>query len=130
MFVSTHWCQNAKVINLTGRLDRSANLGLESNILGAQEAGCQSIILDFTHVAWVDSAGLGKIFLTYHHLNRRKVKFSIVNPRPDVLELLNLVAIPSMVPIYNTVEKALTDLESQMSEEPDKTTGSPLDRWD
>ena len=130
MFVSTHWCQNAKVINLTGRLDRSANLGLESNILGAQEAGCRCIILDFTHVAWVDSAGLGKIFLTYHHLNRRKVKFSIVNPRPDVLELLNLVAIPSMVPIYNTIEKALAGLESQTSEEPTKTTENSLPWWD
>ena len=117
MFVSAHWCQDSKVINLTGRLDRSANLGLESNILGAQEEGCKYIILDFTHVAWVDSAGLGKIFLTYHHLNRKKVKFGIVNPRPDVLELLNLVAIPSLVPIYNTVEEALAGLKSQASDE-------------
>ena len=116
--------KNAKVINLTGRLDRSANLGLESNILGAQEAGCQSIILDFTHVAWVDSAGLGKIFLTYHHLNRKKVKFSIVNPRPDVLDLLNLVAIPSMVPIYKTVEEAVVGPESPSSEEQPAPNGS------
>ena len=125
MFVSTHWCQNAKIINLTGRLDRSANLGLESNILGAQEAGCQSIVLDFTHVAWVDSAGLGKLFLTYHHLNRKKVKLSIVNPRPDVLDLLNLVAIPSMVPIFKTVEEAVMDPVSQSPKEQPAANGGP-----
>lgn len=110
MFVSAHWYQRAKVISLTGRLDRSANLGLETQILGAQEAGCEHIVLDFTHVSWVDSAGLGKLFLAYHHLNRKKVKLSIVNPRKEVLQLLELVAVPSLVSIYPTVAKAVADM--------------------
>ena len=108
MLVSTHIEKDKVILNLSGRFDKTAKIGLEAAILGAQEIGSRHIILNLTNVSWVDSAGLGKIFLTYHHLNRKKVRISIVNPKPQVKELLEMVNIPSIVPIYETEEEAVS----------------------
>ena len=107
MFVSTHVKEDIYVITLCGQFGYKAKLGLEVAILGAQEARAKHIILEFSEVSWVDSAGLGKLLLTYHHLNRRKVAISIVNPKPEIREILELVDIPRIVPIYASVEEAI-----------------------
>ena len=108
MLVSTRVDKDKVILNLSGRFDKTAKIGLEAAILGAQEIGSRHIILNLANVSWVDSAGLGKIFLTYHHLNRKKVRISIVDPKPQVKELLEMVNIPSIVPIYKTEEEAVS----------------------
>ena len=55
-------------------------------------------------LAIIDSRGLGKLFLTYHHLNRQKIRLSIVGPRPLVREMLEFVNFPKLVPIYDSME--------------------------
>ncbi|RMH33520.1 MAG: anti-sigma factor antagonist [Nitrospirae bacterium] len=107
MFVSTRMNADIYVIALRGQLGHSAKLGLEVAILGAQEAHARHIILDFSDVTWVDSAGLGKLLLTYHHLNRKKVGISIVNPKPEVHEVLELVKLSQIVPIYLSIDDAV-----------------------
>lgn len=99
--------EDSYVIALRGQLGYKAKLGLEVAILGAQEARARHIILDFSDVTWVDSTGLGKLLLTYHHLNRKKVGISIVNPKPEVREVLELVKLSQLVPIYPSIDDAV-----------------------
>lgn len=107
MFITTHANDETYVITLRGQFGHKAKSGLEVAILGAQEARAKHIILEFSEVSWIDSAGLGKLLLTYHHLNRKRVAISIVNPKPDVREILELVDIPRLVPIYSSIEEAM-----------------------
>ena len=77
---------------------------LESAVLQVQEVKGKHIILNLEALTILDSRGLGKLFLTYHHLNRKQIRLSMVTPRPAVRELLEFVNFPQIVPLYNSVE--------------------------
>ncbi len=55
--VREHVRKDTKVLELSGRFDYDSKLGLEVAILGAQEIGCQHIILNFSNITWIDSMG-------------------------------------------------------------------------
>jgi anti-anti-sigma factor len=68
------------VITLGTRFDVHAESALESAVLQVQEAQGKYIILNLQALTILDSRALGKLFLTYHHLNRKQIRLSMVNP--------------------------------------------------
>ena len=93
------------IITLGACLDAQAENILESAVLQAQEAQGRHILLDLQALTMIDSRGLGKLFLTYHHLNRQGIHLSMVNPRPTVREMLEFVNFPKLVRIYDSMEE-------------------------
>ncbi len=93
------------IITLGACLDEQAENLLESAVLQAQEAQCRHILLDLQALTMIDSRGLGKLFLTYHHLNRKGIRLSMVNPRPTVREMLEFVNFPKLVRIYDSMDE-------------------------
>ena len=108
MLVLERWEKDAKVIILSGRFDKSARVGLETAIAQAEEARCHHIILDLANVSSIDSAGIGKLFLTYRHLQRKSIQLSLLDPRPVVQEILNLVELSKVLAIHKTDQDVLT----------------------
>ncbi len=101
------------MITLGARLDAQAEHLLESAVYQAQEAQGRHILLDLQALTTIDSRGLGKLFLTYHHLNRQKIKLSMVNPRPMVREMLEFVNFTKLVQIYDSMDE-VTALEHKV----------------
>ena len=95
---------NTHVISLGACLDVSAEHALESAVCQVQERQGQHIILNLQALRNIDSRGLGKLFLTYHHLSRNKIRLSFVNPGPNVREMLEFVNFPQIVPIYDSMD--------------------------
>ena len=93
------------IITLGACLDTQAEHLLESAVYQAQEAQGRHILLNLQELKKIDSRGLGKLFLTYHHLNRQKIRLSIVNPRPMVREMLEFVNFPKLVRIYDSIDE-------------------------
>ena len=101
------------VITLGACLDVHAEHALESAVCHVQEIQGKHILLNLHALNNIDSRGLGKLFLTYHHLNRKKIRLSIVNPCPSVREMLEFVNFPKIVPIYDSMDDLIakgTDL--------------------
>lgn len=92
------------VITFGACLDVHAEHALESAVCQVQEIRGKHILLNFHALTNIDSRGLGKLFLTYHHLNRKKIQLSIVNPSPRVREILEFVNFPKIVPIYDSMD--------------------------
>ncbi len=95
------------IITLGDSLDTHAEHALEAEVCQAQEARRQHILLNLQALRSIDSRGLGKLFLTYHHLNRKNIRLSMANPRPRVREMLEFVNFPKLVPIYDSLEEAV-----------------------
>jgi anti-anti-sigma factor len=93
------------IITLGACLDAQAEHRLEAAVYQAQEAHGRHILLDLQTLKSIDSRGLGKLFLTYHHLNRQNIRLSMVNPSPMVREMLEFVNFPKLVPIYNSLDE-------------------------
>ena len=105
--VREHVRQDTKVLELSGRFDSQSKLGIEVAILGAQEIGCQHIVLNFANITWIDSVGLGQMFLWYHRMKPERIRMSVVSPQSQVRELLELANLPQVVPVYQSEEEAL-----------------------
>ena len=45
--------------------------------------------------------------MTYHHLNRQKIRLSLVNPRPMVREMLEFVNFSKLVRIYDSLDDVM-----------------------
>jgi anti-anti-sigma factor len=103
---STHH-SNIHMITLGACLDAQAEHLLESAVYLAQEAQSRHILLNLEALTRIDSRGLGKLFLTYHHLNRQKIRLSMVNPRPMVREMLEFVNFTKLVQIYDSMDDVL-----------------------
>ena len=102
------------IITLGNCLDAQAEHLLESAVYQAQEAQGRHILLNLQALRTIDSRGLGKLFLTYHHLNRQKIRLSIVNPRPVVREMLEFVNFPKLVRIYNSMDEIIGQESDEM----------------
>ena len=102
------------VITLGTCLDVHAEPFLESAVLQVQEVHGKHIILNLQALTILDSRALGKLFLTYHHLNRKQIRLSMVNPRPAVREMLEFVNFPQIVPIYDSVDDVVAVEHRQM----------------
>ncbi|MDH5563356.1 MAG: STAS domain-containing protein [Nitrospirota bacterium] len=87
--------------------DAETEHALESAVFQAQKAQGRHILLNLQALTRIDSRGLGKLFLTYHHLSRQKIRLSMVSPRPMVRELLEFVNFPKLVPLYDSMEEVL-----------------------
>lgn len=92
------------IIALGACLDARTEHLLESAVHQAQEAQGRHILLNLEALTTIDSRGLGKLFLTYHHLNRQNIRLSMVNPRPMVREMLEFVNFPKLVQIYESMD--------------------------
>ena len=95
------------MITLGACIDAQAEHLLESAVYEAQEAHGQHIILNLQALTTIDSRGLGKLFLTYHHLNRQKIRMSMVNPQPTVREMLEFVNFSKLVRIYDSMDDVI-----------------------
>jgi anti-anti-sigma factor len=105
------------MITLGAYLDAEAEHLLESAVYQAQEAHGQHILLNLQALTKIDSRGLGKLFLTYHHLNRQNILLSMVNPRPMVREMLEFVNFTKLVWVYDSLDE-LAALEYHILESP------------
>ena len=102
------------VITLGVCFDVHAEPALELAVLEVQEVQGKHIILDLQALTTLDSRALGKLFLTYHHLSRKQIRMSLVNPRQVVREMLEFVNFPQIVPIYDSVDEVVAFEHRQM----------------
>ena len=102
------------VITFGTCFDGSAEPALEAAVLQVQEIQGKHIILDMEALTNLNSRALGKLFLTYHHLNRKHIRLSMVNPKPAVREMLTFVNFPQIVPIYDSVDAVVALEQRQM----------------
>lgn len=93
------------IITLGTCFDAHTEHLLETAVYEAQEAKGRHILLNLQALTTIDSRGLGKLFLTYHHLNRQKIRLSMMNPRPMVREMLEFVNFTKLVRVYDSMDE-------------------------
>lgn len=75
-----------------GEIDHDSCGALEETIESALAQGHQTLLLDLTEVAYIDSGGLSVLFSTGRRL-RDTGWLGLVGPNPSVLRLLELVGV-------------------------------------
>jgi len=72
------------------------------------DEGGDSLVVDLSETRYIDSAGIDMLFRLSELLRERRARLQLVIPRESNLaRLAGIVALPSVVPVHETVEFAL-----------------------
>ena len=111
LLTSENTAEGTQLISFAGCFDKYAKDNLEVAIEQAQKLGCHQIILNLASLSRIDSSGLGHILLTHYRLQPQGIRVSLIGPTPQVREMLELVHIPDIIPIFDTSEEAMKKQE-------------------
>lgn len=99
MLVRARWENETRILMLSGRFDKSARVPVETALAAGEGRHWKHVVMDFSRVSSIDSAGIGKLLLLYHSLRKKGVTLTVNNPKPSVEDLLNLINFGTIIPI-------------------------------
>ena len=128
MLVTERFFPTTLVLTLSGRFDQKNDMALETALLRGEDKNVLHVVFNLEQVSSIDSAGIGRIFLTFFRLKQNGVCLSLVHPKPSVLEILNLVETPKILRVFECDEAALA-WQASSPQFPSSST-DPSSVWD
>lgn len=97
--ITTNASPERYTIGVIGEVDISNASKLRDAIDLALEQPTEAIQLDFEHVAYIDSTGVGVLVGAAHHAAERGRGFSVVNAQPGVMRVAQLLGVDAEISI-------------------------------
>ena len=91
--------QGATTVALRGELDGYSAPQLRHCLQELTDAGDRLIVLDFTGIEFIDSAGLGVLIAATKCLNQREGELVVTSARPQAAKLLEMTGIDTIVTV-------------------------------
>jgi anti-anti-sigma factor len=89
-------------------IDAATARGMRDALAESLDEGGDSLVLDLSETRYIDSAGIDMLFRLSELLRERRARLELVIPRESNLaRLATIVALPSVVPVHETVDNAL-----------------------
>ena len=107
------------ILDVDGEVDHYAVPELESKVVSFIAEGYKSLILDFTDVSYIDSAGVALIILSIQKTSPIGGKVGLVVNDKNVLKILEIVGITKLAEafsLYSTVDEALAEMSEDSSD--------------
>lgn len=95
------------VLAFHGRFDFQARHPYQEAIGKALATSPLLVVLDFSDVPYIDSAGLGLLTLTHKKLSEAGIHMALAHPQEFVKRILNLANMGKLFPIHNTLPAAI-----------------------
>ena len=96
---------------LNGRIDSRNAQEFKETIVGELKEDDRALILDFTRINYISSAGL-RVVLELAKLYRAPKTFSIIGLSPTVQEVFEISGFDQIIKIYKNLDRAKADQES------------------
>ncbi len=98
--------QDTARVVLSGRLDAagSAKIDLPFNAVAGSS---RHLLVDLSAVAFIASIGIRTLVLGAKTIRRRGGKLLLLNPRPEVGQVLETIGVTDLLPIVHTEDEAL-----------------------
>ncbi len=106
MTITSESSENAVVIRLAGRLDAVAAPELERTCSGQLQTGARKILIDFTALEYISSAGLRTILSAGKALHASGGALALCGPEGIAKNVFTLAGFSSLFPIYDSLEAA------------------------
>ena len=107
MAIETRQIEDAIIIDLCGRFDAAAKKEVQQAIDAAFATGTSHVILNLTDVSLVDSAAIGLLAINHQKVKQKGGRISLLNPKPEVRMILDMAAMPRLIPSFDKLEDAL-----------------------
>lgn len=100
-----------RLIKLEGRLDLNGTYSIEVQFVNRCAGDGVRVLVDLSGVSYVSSVGIPMLVNTAKSVVSRGGKMAFLNPQENVTKVLDLVGIPSVIPIYYNQQAAIEGLK-------------------
>ena len=107
--VTQHWVDRVAVVAASGDVDMLSAPALEKAIRAALGKEPAALVVDFTAVDFLGSAGMG-VLVAVHDQITPDTGFCVVADGPATSRPLKLVGIADIIAVYSTLDEALAAL--------------------
>jgi len=101
---------NIRSIKLIGTLDIIGKGEIETKFVGYCAGDGVRVVVDLSEVDFLASIGIRLLVLTAKSVASRGGRMVLLNPIPEVHNVLEVSGIPAIIPIYSSFESAETVL--------------------
>lgn len=98
------------VLRPRGRLDSSSSPELERLLTEQLDAGSQRLVLDFSDLEYISSAGLRVVLLAGKKLRASKGKMVLVSLQDMVREVFDMSGFLALFAVADTLDEGLTQV--------------------
>jgi anti-sigma B factor antagonist len=109
--ITEKWIDRVVVVSVSGVVDMLTAPQLDAAIEAAMEQKPAALVVDFTNVDFLASAGMGVLVAT-HDRSGPDIRFSVVADGPATSRPLKLVGIADIVALYATLDEALAGMSA------------------
>ena len=96
------------VAGVKGRLDAVSAPAFENELLGLIEEGERWIVLDFSELDYVSSAGLRSILAVAKRIRAEKGELEVAALQEEVKRVFDVSGFSTILPIFDSVGAAIT----------------------
>jgi anti-sigma B factor antagonist len=99
--------EGVTILSLKGRITAGETTAIREKVDQEIAAGRLNVILDLSHVDYVDSTGLGGMVICYTSLKRHGGALKLVNPNKRNIELLALTKLYTVFEVFTESQDAV-----------------------
>ncbi|MCP9473286.1 MAG: STAS domain-containing protein [Nitrospira sp.] len=99
---------NGIILELTGDLTYANREQFKTAVESVRQRGFRHLVLDMSNVRFIDSSGLGLLALVAQQFKLTQGRLSLLKPQAYVREIMALANIPSLIPMYENEQDAVT----------------------
>lgn len=107
MLVTERFYPSTLILTLSGRFDQTNDMALETAMLRGQEKKVLHVVFNLEQISTIDTAGIGRMYVTFFRNKKKGICLSFVHPKPKVREILDLVEIPKILRVFESDDAAL-----------------------
>ena len=96
------------ILSVTGRVDSSNAKGFEGKVLPELEGEQIGLIIDFSSLEYISSAGLRVILMAAKTAQKAQLSFAICALNEEITELFSITGFDSIINIEGTREAAIS----------------------
>lgn len=97
-----------QVIEFKGELDKSNNADVRIALSNFIESfSKQTLVFDLKYFDFINSEGVGMLVSFFYKLKTLNKSLLIVAPQPRVQDVLNIIGLSKIVPVYDSLQVAL-----------------------
>ena len=100
------------VFRITGRLDSTSSAGFEAQVLSAIGAETNRVVLDFSGVDYVSSAGLRVVLLAAKKVKANSGGFAIFGMVQTVQQVFQMSGFSRIIALFATEDEAVAEAGS------------------
>lgn len=107
MEVAFETMNDATIAVITGRIDSATSKELETKLIPMINTGIKKMVVDFSKVDFVSSAGLRVILLAAKKLKQANGKMALCCMKNTIKEVFDISGFSSIIPISPSRDEAL-----------------------